>query len=162
MGRLRIRSAAPEDAAVVLELKRAAIDGIEAGVYTDRQLSAWRPGDGALSDFRRAIASERFEILLAERDDPVGYGVLNGNERRVDAVFVHPERHGEGIGSSLVRQFESRARVEGIAELSLLSSLNAVGFYESLGYWETGRKLRTIGGVEIEFALMRSVIGDGQ
>lgn len=162
MGRLRIRNADPDDAAAMLELKRAAIDGIEGDLYTDRQLSAWRPGDGALSDFRRAIESERFEILVAELGAPAGYGVLNGRTHRIDAVFVHPDRHGEGIGSSLVRQFESRARVEGITELSLLSSLNAVGFYESLGYWETGRKPRTINGVEIEFALMSAVLGSDQ
>lgn len=159
---LRIRNADPDDAAAVLDLKRAAIDGIEGGVYSDRQLSAWRPGDGALSDFRRAIESERFEIIIAERGEPVGYGVLNGRTHRIDAVFVHPANRGEGVGSSLVRQFESRARVDGISELSLLSSLNAVGFYESLGYWETGRKLRTISGVEIEFALMAAVVEDDQ
>jgi GNAT superfamily N-acetyltransferase len=162
MGRFRIRNADPDDAAAMLGLKRAAIDGIEGGVYTDRQLSAWRPGEGALSDFRRAIESERFEILVAELDEPAGYGVLNGRTHRIDAVFVHPDYRGEGIGSSLVRQFESRARVDGIAELSLLSSLNAAGFYESLGYWETGRKLRTITGVEIEFVLMGTVLETDQ
>lgn len=158
MGGLRFRTADPGDAPAVLGIKQAAIEGIDSGVYTDRQLSAWRPDDSALADFRRAIESERFQILLAERADPVGYGVLNGETHRIDAVFVRPELCGEGIGSSLVRQFESRARIDGIRELTLVSSLNAKVFYQSLGYWEIDRELRTIDGVEIEFAVMRTVL----
>lgn len=158
MRRVQFRPARPTDAPAMVGIKQAAIEGIESPVYTDRQLSAWRPDDSARSDFRRAIESEQFEILHAVRDgEPVGYGVLNASEDRIDAVFVRPASQGTGVATSLVRQFESRARMQAVAELKILSSLNAKSFYESLDYWDFGRKHRTIDGVEIEFAIMRKV-----
>jgi hypothetical protein len=42
-------------------------------------------------------------------------------------------------------------------ELTIVSSLNAKSFYESLGYWDFGRKVRDIDGVNLEFAIMRKL-----
>jgi putative acetyltransferase len=152
---VQFREARPEDTPAVLAIKQAAIEAVDSPDYTDRQLSAWRPDDSARADFRRAIESDRFEILVAEQErEVVGYGVLNVPRKRIDAIFVHPDRGGEGVGSSLVRQFESRARIGGIDELKIVSSLNAESFYESLGYWNFGREERTIDGVDIDFAIM--------
>jgi len=162
MDGVRFRPARGEDAAAVLAIKRAAIDGIEGDVYTDRQLSAWRPEQSAVSDFRRAIESDTFDVLLAETDGtPAGYGVLNTDDDRIDAVFVDPAFAGNGVASSLVRQFESRARMRAVSELTIVSSLNAKGFYESLQYWDFGRKTRQIEGVDIEFAIMRKQFTTG-
>lgn len=156
MERVQFRHARPEDASRVLQIKQAAIEQIESSVYTDRQRAAWQPDDDAVSDFRSAIESEQFEILLAEQEEETaGYGVLNTERSRIDAVFVHPEFSNNGIATSLLRQFESRARMYGIDELKIVSSLNAKSFYELQGYWDFGRERRKIEGVEIEFAIMR-------
>jgi putative acetyltransferase len=156
MDGVRFRPARGGDAQTVLDIKRAAIAGIGNGAYTDRQLSAWQPEESAVSDFRQAIESDTFEVLVAEiESDPVGYGVLNTDDDRIDAVFVDPDYAGNGVASSLVQQFESRARMRAVPELTIVSSLNAKGFYESQGYWDFGRKTRRIGGVAIEFAIMR-------
>lgn len=156
MDGVRFRPARGEDARAVLAIKRAAIDGIDDSTYTDQQLSAWQPEQSAVSDFRRAIESDTFDVLLAETDGELaGYGVLNTEDDRIDAVFVDPSYAGNGVASSLVRQFESRARMRAVPELTIVSSLNAKGFYESLQYWDFGRKTRQIDGVDIEFAIMR-------
>jgi GNAT superfamily N-acetyltransferase len=155
MDGVRFRPARGEDARAVLDIKRAAIGGIDDGTYTDRQLSAWQPDQSAVSEFRRAIESDTFDVLVAEiRGDPVGYGVLNTDDDRIDAVFVDPDYAGNGVASSLVRQFESRAQMRAVPELTIVSSLNAKGLYESLQYWDFGRKTRRIDGVDIEFAIM--------
>ena len=158
MGELRYRAARVGDASVILTIKQAAISAIDGDEYTAGQLDAWRPDDDLVDDFGRAIESNRFEILLVESGpSPAGYGVLNTQENRIDAVFVHPDYHGDGIGSSLVSQFESRARISGLSELQIVSSLNAKAFYERLGYRAVGRKQREINGVELQFAVMRKV-----
>lgn len=158
MGSLRFRQATPADADTVLAIKRAAIESIDSGEYTDEELIAWRPDEDALEDFERAIESDIFTILVAEKDDQVAaYGGLNTNEKRIDAIYVHPEYMGEGIAQSLVRQFETRAKMVGLDELKIMSSLNATGFYESLGYWHFGTKIRSINGHDVEFAVMRKM-----
>lgn len=151
----RFRVAGPADAGAILAVKRAAISDIAGTQYTDEQLAAWAPDDDALTDFESAVESDHFTVLLAEiRDETVGYGVLNGPEERIDAVYVHPAYARGGIASSLVRQLEMRARMQRIEELSIVASLNARPFYESLGYRNVGTKVRAIDGVDIEFAVM--------
>jgi putative acetyltransferase len=163
MGRVRFRHARPADAERLLAIKQAAIDAIEGEAYTDEQLSAWQPDDGAVEDFRGAVESGQFELLLAEREETiVAYGGLNAPKNRIDAIYVHPEYSGEGIATSLVRQFESRARMGGVPELKIVSSLNARSFYESLGYWDFGRTTEEICGTDVQFAIMRKVFQFGE
>ncbi|WP_340097665.1 GNAT family N-acetyltransferase [Salinibaculum salinum] len=150
------------DADAILAVKREAISALPGTQYTDEQLAAWAPDDDALSAFESAVESDQFTVLLAEvRDEIVAYGVLNGPEERIDAVYVRPEYARRGIATSLVRQLEMRARMQGIEGLSIIASLNARPFYESLGYWTFGTKVRTIDGVDIEFAVMhRRLVAD--
>jgi len=163
MEAVQFSHAQEEDAQALLSIKQEAIGAIDSDAYTDEQLAAWRPDEEAISDFQRAIESDRFEVLLARRGGTtVAYGGLNRPENRIDAVYVHPDCSGEGIATSLVKQFESRARMGSVPELKIVSSLNARPFYESLGYWDFGRTTREIEGVELEFAIMRKVFEFGE
>ncbi|MFC7059373.1 GNAT family N-acetyltransferase [Halovenus salina] len=110
MGQVRFREADTADARVLWSTKHEAIDGLVTGEYTDAELEAWTPDSGAISDFRRAIDSDPFDVLVAEADGTtVGYGVLNRSEARIDAVFIDPEHSRQGIATSVMRQLESRA-----------------------------------------------------
>lgn len=152
---LQFRQAEPRDAAEILAVKRTAIESTD-GTYDETQVEAWRPSEEALPAFEHAMESEQFVVLLAETDsEAAGYGVLNVEEGRIDAVFVDPEYAGLGVGTSLVGQLETRARMLGRKELTIVSSLNARAFYESLGYEMVGARTRTIDGVDLEFVTVR-------
>lgn len=56
---------------------------------------------------------------------------LSGN---INAVFTHPEFTYKGIGRSLVTALEDSALENNIKVMTVLSSLAAVHFYETLGY----------------------------
>ena len=155
LGEIQFRQAEPADAAAVLEIKQTAIE--TAGEpYSNKQRAAWRPTGEALPAFTQAMESEQFVVLLVETDDgPAGYGVLNIDEARIDAVFVAPEHAGQGLGSSLVGQLETRAQMLGLADLTVVSSLNARAFYESLGYEPYEDRTRTIEGTDLGFVAVR-------
>lgn len=156
MESLQFREATSSDAQTLWWIKHAAIDSIEEDVYSDEQLRSWKPTGEDVSDFKRAIESDTFDSILAEvEDESAGYGVLNVEDGRIDAVFVHPDYMGEGIATSLVRQLETRAQMHDLEELEIVSSLNAKSFYQHLEYWDFGTKVRTIDGTELEFAIMR-------
>lgn len=53
---------------------------------------------------------------------------------RIRKVFVHPAAARQGLATRLVRAAEERARGAGCARFVLRAYLNAVPFYESLGY----------------------------
>lgn len=158
MGQVQFRTANRSDASALVALKRAAIEAIDTAQYTESQLTAWQPDESAVTDFERAIDSETFDVVVASNtDEIVAYGVLRPEASRIEAIFVHPDHTGCGIGRSLVRQLESRARMSGLSEIKIVASLNAKSFYESLSYWDFGRECRRIDGVELEFAIMRKV-----
>jgi len=157
MKSVQFRQADPDDGETLFWIKHAAINGIDSDDYTDAQLDAWKPDGEAVSDFGRAVDSDTFDVIMAvldEDDEEVGYGVLNIPDERIDAIYVDPEHSRQGIASSLVTQLESRARMHGIDELKIVSSLNAKSFYEGLDYWDFGSKTRAIDGVDVEFAIM--------
>ncbi|ERH08421.1 MAG: acetyltransferase (GNAT) family [halophilic archaeon J07HX64] len=155
---LRFRQAESEDAPDVLAIKQAAIEAT-ADSYNQEQIQAWRPTDEALPTFKQATVNNRFVVLLAETDSgPAGYGVLNIDEARIDAVFVDPEHSRERLGSSLVSQLETRGQMVGLSELTVVSSLNAQPFYESLGYESFESRTRTIDGTDLEFVAVPKTI----
>jgi GNAT superfamily N-acetyltransferase len=157
---VQFQQAGIDDAGTLLSIKRAAIGGIDSSVYDRGQLEAWQPDVDAASDFERAIGSDTFDVVLARVDGTdVAYGVLNATAGRIDALYVRPGYSGEGIATSLVGQLESRARMRGVEEIEIISSLNARPFYETLGYRTCGAKHRSIDGADLEFAVMRKQIG---
>jgi putative acetyltransferase len=154
MGDLQFRQARRADADDLLRIKRAAIDAIADEHYDRHERAAWRPDD-ARETFAEAVESDQFDVLLAVvDDDPVGYGVLNADAGRIDALFVRPDHEREGIASSLLGQLEMRARMSDVEELTVVASTNATAFYEARGYRERGAESRTIDGVEMAFVRM--------
>jgi len=151
-----VRTARPDDAEAVLEVKRAAIEELAARAYTPAELEAWAPDDDAVAEYRSAMSAEQFQILVADDDGTIaGYGVLNAEQSRVEALFVRPFWTRSGIGTRLLGQLEMSAAFDGCAQLAVVSSLNAVPFYETLGYDRIEQRSRTIDGVDIEFILLR-------
>lgn len=151
-GNIHFRQAVPEDAERVLKIKQSAIQSA-SDAYDDEEIEAWMPDEEAQPAFEKAMDDDQFVVLLAEtgEGDIAGYGVLHIEGGRIDAVFVDPEYSGEGLGGSLVKQLERRAEMCGLSELEIVSSLNALGFYESLGYESVEDRTRNIDGEDLDF-----------
>jgi len=69
-----------------------------------------------------------------DRDGVVGAGGVHLEDGRLLGVFVHPDRVGQGVGRALFEDIEVRARAAGLGTLTIHSALNAVGFYEAVGF----------------------------
>lgn len=78
---------------------------------------------------------EKTEFLVAEEQNRiVGLGVLDVEKSLVNAVYVDPSYVKKSVGRRLVGALEEIARTKNVTELRLNSTLNAVPFYEALGY----------------------------
>lgn len=100
--------------------------------YSADQVSAWA---GLLSpDSYKAVLQERIMTVAIDRAEVVGFGQLNQDTGEVDALYVLPERQGEGIGQLLLAELESEARARGLGKLVLSATLNATEFYRRAGY----------------------------
>ena len=131
-----IRRARLEDKEAIWRVHSSAIKGTCKSHYLPAQIQGWasllEP-----ENYRELIQSREF--LVAEDDGLiVGFGQLNQQSGEVEAVYVRPDYGGRGVGSALLKQLEGVAQESGIASLHLLSSLNAVSFYERAGYIRGG------------------------
>lgn len=80
----------------------------------------------------------------------VGFGVLNGENRVIEAVYVSPDVMRRGVGLTILGLLEKQARALGLEVLFLNSSLNAVQFFQRAGYVaQQESKYRLHSGVEI-------------
>lgn len=153
---ITVRQATAEDAEHVLDVKRAAIRGLAWDTYDEAQLDAWAPDDGDRDAFERVLdRADVFVLVATVGDEIAGYGVLNADAGRVDALFVHPDFARQGIASTLMGQLELVAEMRAINELVVIASVNAVPFYEAQNYWRLEPTTKAIDGEELEFLRMR-------
>lgn len=115
---------------------------------TDRLVDIWRGAVDATHDFldpgdRRAIETEvraffptaNFQVAIDSQDVPLGFMLLNADH--IEALFISPDRRGQGIGK-LLMQRAMRAHEMLTVDVNEQNA-QASGFYERLGFEITGR-----------------------
>jgi putative acetyltransferase len=73
---------------------------------------------------------------------------------RIRRVWVHPDFAGKGLGRELITRAEARARAAGARHYVVCASMNAIGFYEKLGFRAIRPDPRSYGGREVPFLFM--------
>ncbi len=129
---MKIRRATPEDLPRIHAVHKESILGLCAAHYSAVELSQWT---AALRPDKYVALFEGREFFIAEEDGKIlGFAVLDLRESLINATYVSPETARRGIGRSLVEAMESAAVQSGVSQLHLNSTLNALPFYERLGY----------------------------
>ncbi|WP_435063108.1 GNAT family N-acetyltransferase [Halobaculum sp. EA56] len=162
---VRVREATPGDAAAVCRVHEASIRGLGPRAYDAEQVDAWA-GDRSPGDYDHLGDGDAYNIVAEVDGAVVGFGTLvpeppdylseppaalelpdgSGTVGAVEAVYVDPDRAGEGLGSALLADLEREARERGLRALGLHASLNAVGFYERHGYEREREVVHEFGG----------------
>jgi len=146
---LSIRRATDHDRQGIWTVHVRAIREICSRSYSEEQITSWA---GLLSpDSYVAVIRERFLVVAEDTAGIVGFGQLNQSSGEVDAVYVLPERQGEGIGGALLRSLEDAALAAGVKRLHLSATPNAVPFYKRAGYLGEGSTVHRLPtGVELQ------------
>ncbi|HET6705744.1 GNAT family N-acetyltransferase [Amycolatopsis sp.] len=144
-------------------IRRAQREDVGAIVHmlADDQLGATRDDPADLEPYLRAFAQidvdpNQLLMVVASGDEPVGtlqLTIIPGLARRgalrgqIEAVRVHSDHRGSGLGADLVRWAIDESRRRGCALVQLTSDtsrIEAHRFYERLGFVpsHTGFKLK--------------------
>lgn len=76
------------------------------------------------------------DIWIAYDGDQI-VGIVRGSKDNILNLFVTDDYARQGIGRELVEIFEKKCQTEGFPYVRLSSTVEAVGFYENLGYKKT-------------------------
>ncbi|WP_280155915.1 GNAT family N-acetyltransferase [Piscinibacter sp. XHJ-5] len=139
---LQLREATRDDLPAIAAIFEAA--GVDApGVNTPQRMqAAWERLHRAVPDVQVLLAEEGGRPLGTLTFYPLptlGHG--GSPAALVEAVAVHPQAQGRGIGRALMDEAMARARAAGCYKLALSSNRKRDGahaFYERLGYERHG------------------------
>jgi GNAT superfamily N-acetyltransferase len=129
MSSATIRLASPHDAQAISDIVLRCLHEVNINDYGPplvAELAKSWTLEGVLTRLR-----ERITFIAVNGDEVLGIAGFDGKQART--VFVRPDWHGKGVGSSLMRTVEAVARETDLIELSLPSSITAQGFYRRLG-----------------------------
>ena len=97
------------------------------------------------------------ELWVAEYKGNIqGFFQLDLKEAQLDALYVHPFVHNQGLGTALLHKAETLAVKAGLSFIKLYASNNSVSFYRLNGYDSLGKaELRLNPSVTVGCELMR-------
>jgi len=152
-----IRAANSSDLESIERVHRESILQLCKTHYSAEQLADWtaalRPAAyvALLASHRMFVADENGELL--------GFAVLDPSTGLINATYVCPQALGRGVGRALLVAAEADAAANGIRQIRLNATLNAVGFYGRLGYEHCGHEWNRLPtGVELPCVAMRKTL----
>lgn len=119
---------------------------VNARDYSPEQLDAWAPAEPDREAWARLDGHHCF--LVECQRQVVGFASLS-QEGWLEAVFVHADFQGRGIGTNLFKQLERLARKKGLPKISAEASITARSFFERLGFVALTENRKVLRGVEI-------------
>lgn len=88
-----------------------------------------------------------------------GFFQLDFKEAQLDALYVHPFLHNQGLGTALLQRAEELASQAGLSFIKLYASLNSVPFYHLSGYESLGTAVLPINkNIKVKCELMRKYL----
>lgn len=125
-----LRPFVAEDLAALKQLVHGTIDACYTGIYPPRAVDFFKGFHTDAAIGQRAV--EGYTIVLVRNGAICGTGTLL--KGHITAVYVQPCLQGRGMGKTIMRHLEERARGDGLGEVTLHASLPSRKFYESIGY----------------------------
>jgi len=127
-----IRKAVIDDVPMLKELHDRAVMELCRAAYTSDQLAGW-VNKSPLEKYYWRLETQR--IFIAEDEgNPLGFVRWYPKTNELCSICVEPEFARQGIGTRLMEFACADARDNNVETLWLKASLNAVPFYQALGW----------------------------
>lgn len=131
---MKTRIATQQDAEGLWQLRNQALRHGCAKVYDAPRLQAFTP-DIMPEGMRKTITEHQVYVIDApDAGFPCACGYLDLVTGNVEAIFTHPDYQGRGLASAIISSIKQQATALGMSQLTLSSTPNAVGFYQTQGF----------------------------
>lgn len=133
-----LRPAKLEDCPAIYDVHRYAVRFTCLQSYNDTVLNAWLP---LLNPdiYAEAVTDRNKELWVIEyRKRLQGFFQIDLEQAQLDALYVHPFVHKQGLGTALLYRAEELLIKADHSIISLYASENSVPFYRLNGYESLG------------------------
>lgn len=136
-----LRQAKAEDCPAVYQVHRHAIRYTCREAYDENIMQEWLAlieQDSYISSINSADKT----LWVAEFQGKIsGFFQIDFKEAQLDALYVHPFVHRQGLGTAMLQRAETLARAANLSILSLFASQNSIPFYQLNGYTSLGNAI---------------------
>ncbi|MDO1509221.1 MULTISPECIES: GNAT family N-acetyltransferase [unclassified Neisseria] len=154
-----LRPAAPHDCEHIYNAHQYSVQYTCARSYNDQILNAWRKLLSPDSYLDTMSNPNKALWVVEYRGNIQGFFQLDLKDAQLDALYVHPFVHNQGLGTALLQRAEELAIDAGLSLIKLYASLNSVTFYNLNGYESLGSAVLPLNReVKVECELMRKYL----
>lgn len=156
-----LRPARPEDCENIYNAHRYAVQYTCARKYDENVLRAWLSLLNIESYLHTMADPDKALWIVDYKGHIQGFFQLDLQEAQLDALYVHPFVHNQGLGTALLQRAEYLASKASFGLLKLYASLNSIKFYEINGYDSLGECVLPLNTeVSVNCLLMRKFLID--
>jgi len=116
----------------LIEIHKKCISITNSQFYEQEQINEW------LSTIKIENIEEQLDsttwIIIKNNKKILGFAQYCLKDKEIYQIQIDPDEQGKGYGRELFNYIENDFRINKIKQISLLATLNAVQFYENLGF----------------------------
>ena len=150
MQAVNLRLARPEEAALLLQIHHASVQGLCHGQYSAEQIAHWFDGRDETA-YAQGLIQQR--LWLACAPEPVGFIELDADS--IDKLFVLPQAAGLGVGKLLLQHGKAFLQAQGQREIEIDATLTAAPFYQKQGFEPMAQTLSKHGAEDARLPVVR-------
>ncbi|MBU6414655.1 GNAT family N-acetyltransferase [Patescibacteria group bacterium] len=134
---ITIRKAKKADAKSIAELHKKVVREVNSEFYSPEAIKEWIKD---ISETNVIYQLHNSDWIVAVEDDKlVGFGQYSVIDGEIYQINVEPNFLKQKIGKSLYDYMEDKFKIAGKEKIFLNATLNAVGFYQRLGFVRKGK-----------------------
>ncbi len=151
-----LRAAKPEDCDDIYQTHLYSVRYTCSSTYNDAILQAWTQLLSPQSYLDTLNNPNKKLYIIEYKGNIQGFFQLDLAEAQLDAIYVHPFVHNQGLGTALLQRAEQLSIDAGLSFLKLYASLNSVAFYQINEFDSLGSAILPLNpDVSVECELMR-------
>jgi len=140
---------------------KASIEALCSNSYNSQSIASWVEIVSP-SIYEDAI-EHKIMILAEENEEIIGLGILDLAQGEIGAIYIHPKAKGKGYGRKLLLELESIALKNKVNQLTLCSTINALGFYQHHGYISANKTFHELpNGIKLECIKMNKTLQNNE
>lgn len=116
----------------LVEIHKECISKCNSVCYTSEQIEEWLSIIN-IGNIKDQLKNTSWAIIK-EGADIIGFGQYSIKDKELYQIQIDPQKQGKGYGKELYKYIEDDFKNNNVSSVSLFSTLNAVPFYERLGF----------------------------
>ncbi|AWH53010.1 GNAT family N-acetyltransferase [Stenotrophomonas sp. ESTM1D_MKCIP4_1] len=128
---MHFRTGTPDDVATLWALRTRCVRETCSSHYPPDVIAPWSASPPP-AQYARLLAQGGCVVAEDAAGGLLGFGVFDAAGNEIDALFVDPDKGGQGIGQALMQCLLAMA--DPARDVVLSASLNAVPFYQRQGF----------------------------